>query len=68
MVASPEKGLTEMEMAMKVEELNMEPHELTLDELDHASGGILPVIVGALAVYTVGFVGGLFFGRWLANR
>jgi lactobin A/cerein 7B family class IIb bacteriocin len=68
MVASPEKGPTEMEMAMKAEELNMEPHELTLDELDNASGGILPVIVGALAVYTVGFVGGLFFGRWLANR
>jgi len=57
-----------MEMAMKVEELNMEPRELALNELDDVSAGILPLIVGAFAVYSVGFMGGLFFGRWLANR
>ena len=57
-----------MEMAMKVEELNMEPRELTLDEMDGASGGILPIVVGAIAIYNVGFVGGMFFGRWLRNR
>ena len=68
MVASLEQGLTEMETAMKVEELNMEPRELTLGELDNASGGIVPLIVGAFAVYSVGVIGGLFFGRWLARR
>ncbi len=40
MVTSPETAVSEMEMAMKVEELNMEPRELMLDELDDASGGI----------------------------
>jgi hypothetical protein len=68
MVASLEQGLTEMETAMKVEELNMEPRELTLAELDDASGGVIPLIVGAFAVYSVGVIGGLFFGRWLARR
>jgi lactobin A/cerein 7B family class IIb bacteriocin len=57
-----------METAMKVEELNMEPRELTPAELDDASGGIVPLIVGAFAVYSVGFAGGLLFGRWLAHR
>ena len=57
-----------MDMAMKMEELNMEPRELALDELDEVSAGILPLIVGAFAVYSIGFAGGLLFGRWLANR
>jgi len=48
MVTSPETAVSEMEMAMKVEELNMEPRELMLDELDDASGGfIVPLCVGA---------------------
>jgi hypothetical protein len=29
-----------MELAMKVEELNMEPRELTIEELDEASAGL----------------------------
>jgi hypothetical protein len=47
-------GEVEMEMAMKVEELNMEPRELTLDELDDASGGFIWIaaVVGGFAVGT----------------
>ena len=59
MVTSPETAVSEMEMAMKVEELNMEPRELMLDELDDASGGfIVPLCVGAfIARSTCGLVG-----------
>jgi hypothetical protein len=64
MVASPETGVTEMEMAMKADELNMEPRELTLDELDEAAGGFLPLFVGA---FIVGFSGGLWVGRCIAH-
>jgi hypothetical protein len=52
-----------MEMAKKVEELNMEPRELTLDELDDASGGFLALYVAA---FGVGFSIGLWIGRKLA--
>ncbi len=39
-----------MEMAVKVEELNMEPRELSIDELDDASGGFawIPLVVVGL--------------------
>jgi hypothetical protein len=40
-----------MELAMKMEELNLEPRELTINELDEASGGFafaLGIVVGAL--------------------
>ena len=58
-------GEVEMEMAMKVEELNMEPHELTLDELDDASGGfIVALCAGA---FIVGFSIGLWIGRQIWN-
>jgi lactobin A/cerein 7B family class IIb bacteriocin len=63
MVASPETGVTEMEMTME-EGLNMNPRELTLDELEDASGGMLPLLVGA---FIVGFSGGLWVGRALAH-
>jgi lactobin A/cerein 7B family class IIb bacteriocin len=53
-----------METAIKMQELNMEPHELTLDELDDASGGFLPLFIGA---FIVGFSGGLWVGRALAH-
>ncbi len=41
-----------MEMAKKVEELNMEPRELSIDELDNASGGLawIPLVVVGLFV------------------
>jgi hypothetical protein len=55
-----------MDMAMNVEELNMEPRELTIDELDDAAGGfIVPLCIGA---FIVGFSAGLAFGRYLAQR
>ena len=54
-----------MDTAMKVEELNMEPRELTLAELDDASGGVGPlVVIGAFAAYSAGMI----FGRWLARK
>ena len=48
---------------MKVEELNMEPRELTLDELDDASA-----CFGLLLVGLAGFAAGYEFGRWLRQR
>jgi hypothetical protein len=54
-----------MEMALKAEELNMEPRELTLDEMDDASGGfIVPLCIGA---FIVGFSAGLWIGRQIWN-
>ena len=43
-----------MQMEMKMEELNMEPRELSIDELDDASGGFLWIaaVVGGFAVGT----------------
>jgi len=54
-----------MEIALKKEELNMEPRELSLNELDQASGGVvaLPVMLG-IAVF------GSFFclGAWIRSK
>jgi hypothetical protein len=58
-------GGVEMEIALKKEELNMEPRELSLTELDQASGGVvaLPVMLG-IAVF------GTFFclGAWIRSK
>jgi len=54
-----------MEMAQKMEELNMESRELTIDELDNASGGVIavPLMLG-IAVF------GSFFclGAWIRSK
>jgi hypothetical protein len=58
-------GEVEMETALKIEELNVEPRELTIDELDNASGGVIafPLMLG-LAV-----IGGSFcLGAWLRTK
>jgi hypothetical protein len=58
-------GDVEMEMALKKEELNMEPRELSLSELDEASGGVIavPLMLG-IAVF------GSFFclGAWIRSK
>jgi len=58
-------GEVEMEMAQKMEELNMESRELTIDELDNASGGVIavPLMLG-IAVF------GSFFclGAWIRSK
>ncbi|MBR0756516.1 hypothetical protein JQ604_30425 [Bradyrhizobium jicamae] len=43
-----------MEMDMKMDELNMKPHELSLDELDNTSGGFIWIaaVVGGFAAGT----------------
>ena len=58
-----------MEMAMNLEELNMnmEPRELTLSELDEVSAGIWMIALG-IGIWSVGFVAGFAFGTWLRNR
>lgn len=53
-----------MEMAQKMEELNMEPRELTIDELDKTSGGVPLELMLGIAV-----VGGAFcLGAWLRTK
>lgn len=58
-------GEVEMEMTLKKEELNMEPRELSLSELDEASGGVIavPLMLG-IAVF------GSFFclGAWIRSK
>jgi hypothetical protein len=58
-------GVVEMETALKIEELNTESRELSLRELDNASGGVvaLPVMLG-IAVF------GSFFclGAWIRSK
>jgi len=58
-------GEVEMETALKIEELNVEPRELTIDELDNASGGVIavPLMLG-IAVF------GSFFclGAWIRSK
>ena len=58
-------GEVEMEMAQKMEELNIESRELTIDELDNASGGVIavPLMLG-IAVF------GSFFclGAWIRSK
>jgi hypothetical protein len=52
-------------METKMEELNMEPRELTLDELNDASGGViaLPLMLG------IAVVGGAFcLGAWIRSK
>jgi len=54
-----------MEMAQKMEELNMESRELTIDELDNASGGVIAVpLMLRIAVF------GSFFclGAWIRSK
>jgi hypothetical protein len=46
MVASPETRMTEMDMSKKVEELNL-VRELSIDELENASGGFIWFIIAA---------------------
>ena len=54
-----------MEIALKKQELNMEPRELSLSELDEASGGVIavPLMLG-IAVF------GSFFclGAWIRSK
>jgi hypothetical protein len=55
----------EVEMELKMEELNIEPRELTLDELDNASGGVIafPLMLG------IAVVGSAFcLGVWLRTK
>jgi hypothetical protein len=52
-----------MDMAMKVDELNMEPRELTLNELEEISAGFGWILLGALSV-----VAGYAFGAWLHTK
>ena len=50
---------------MEMKELNVEPRELTIDELDDASGGViaLPLMLG------IAVVGGAFcLGAWLRMK
>jgi hypothetical protein len=56
-----------MEIAFEVEDLNMEPRELTLGELDDASAGFGWILVGA-ALGTAAFTAGYAFGQWLRRR
>jgi hypothetical protein len=51
--------------AMKMDELNMGSRELTIDELDRASGGVIavPLMLG-LAVVGAGFC----LGAWLRTK
>jgi lactobin A/cerein 7B family class IIb bacteriocin len=56
-----------MELAMKMDELNMEPRELTISELEEVSAGIWMIALG-IGIWSVGFVAGFAFGRWLAQR
>ena len=55
-----------MEMAIEVEDLNMEARELSLGELDNVSAGVIPII--AFVAYNVGLAAGFAFGRWLRSR
>jgi lactobin A/cerein 7B family class IIb bacteriocin len=54
-----------MDTALQMEELSM-PRELTNDELEHVSAGVIPVL--AFIAYNVGLAAGFAFGRWLAHR
>jgi hypothetical protein len=58
-------GEVEMETALKIEELNTEQRELSLSELDNASGGVIhvPLMLG-IAVF------GSFFclGAWIRSK
>jgi hypothetical protein len=58
-------GEVEMEMDLKMEGRNLEPHELTIDELDAAAGGVIaaPLMLG-IAVF------GSFFclGAWIRSK
>ena len=52
-------------MELKMEERNLEPRELTIDELDNASGGVIafPLMLG------IAVVGGAFcLGAWLRTK
>lgn len=53
-------------MTTKAEELNTASHQLTIDELNDVSGGVFPIIIGALALVT-GFDIGLYIG-WRISR
>ncbi len=56
-----------MEMAMKVEELNLEPRELTLSELDEASGGFIQFALGIL-VGAVVCGGAVLLTDWIRTK
>ena len=45
-----------MEMAMKAEESNMEPRELSIDELDDASGGLIWIPLVVVGLFVSGIV------------
>ena len=42
--------------AMKVEKLNMEPRELSIDELDNASGGFMWIPIVTVGLFVAGIV------------
>ena len=42
--------------AMKVEELNTEPRELSIGELDNASGGFMWIPVVTVALFVAGMI------------
>jgi hypothetical protein len=42
--------------AMKVEELDMEPRELSIDELDNASGGFIWIPIVCVGLFVSGIV------------
>jgi hypothetical protein len=42
--------------AMKAEELNMEPRELSIDELDNASGGFIWIPLVVVGLFVSGIV------------
>jgi hypothetical protein len=42
--------------AMKAEKLNMEPRELSIDELDNASGGFLWIPVVTVGLFVAGII------------
>jgi hypothetical protein len=42
--------------AMQVEELNTEPRELSIDQLDNASGGFMWIPVVTVALFVAGMI------------
>jgi hypothetical protein len=56
-----------MEMAMKLEELNVEPRELTIDELNEAAGGFILAFAAGILVGAVVCAAAALITDWIRS-